>query len=196
MSSINYDISGKEYQTLMQYICNNSNIVSFSTENKIFFSNESMYEIYINKIEQFIKNVEKCIIRKRVNDSRFISTKIISEEKENYLNMRYFLKITPEITKILLKEEGLKSWRTPYLPQDFIFINDNAIKMITISHEEMCDIYCDNEQEYKILKNMGIKFYDEYNPVEEQKDRMWQEMALLQKNEINILKKEIENGSY
>lgn len=196
MSSINYDISGKEYQTLMQYICNNSNIVSFSTENKIFFSNESMYEIYINKIEQFIKNVEKCIIRKRVNDSRFISTKIISEEKENYLNMRYFLKITPEITRILLKEEGLKSWRTPYLPQDFIFINNNAIRMITISHEEMCDIYCDNEQEYKILKNMGIKFYDEYNPVEEQKDRMWQEMALLQKNEINILKKEIENGSY
>ncbi len=55
MSSINYDISGKEYQTLMQYICNHSNIVSFSTENKIFFSNESMYEIYTNRMEQFIK---------------------------------------------------------------------------------------------------------------------------------------------
>ncbi len=110
--------------------------------------------------------------------------------------MRYFLKVTPEITRILLKEEGLKSWRTPYLPQDFIFIKDNAIKMLTISHEEMCDIYCDDEQEYTKLKNMGIKFYKEYNPIEEQKDRKWQEIALLQKNEINILKKEIKNGSH
>lgn len=59
-----------------------------------------------------------------------------------------------------------------------------------------CAIYCDNKQEYKALEDKGILFDTEYNPVEDQENRKWQEVTLLQENEINILNKEMENSSY
>lgn len=71
---------------------------------------------------------------------------------------------------ILLEEtKNLFSWRKPFLPEDLMFIKDNFIKFSMTSHEEYSYIYCESEQEFEKIKEMGVEFYREYNNEEEKK---------------------------
>ncbi len=52
-------------------------------------------------------------------------------------------------------------WLNPNFPEDIAFFRNGYCWLYSVAHEEICDIYCENEEEYEYLKLIGIEFVDD-----------------------------------
>lgn len=62
----------------------------------------------------------------------------------------------------VINEKDLIDWKYPNSLDNLCFIKDNYYIFFSISHEELYDIYCENEEEYEYLKSIGVEFYEDH----------------------------------
>lgn len=72
-----------------------------------------------------------------------------------------FLKTTPELKEYILENHDLYAWLNPKYPEDISFFKDRYCWLYSIAHEELCFIYCKDEEEYEYLKSIGIEFVED-----------------------------------
>ena len=71
-----------------------------------------------------------------------------------------FYKNDEKLKKYILSNEDLYLWLSPKYPEDISFFRDGYCWLYSVAHEEYCDIYCRNKDEYEYLKSIGIEFYE------------------------------------
>ncbi len=82
-----------------------------------------------------------------------------------YHSDTYTIKLTDSIKSELVNKKSLYDWHYPNSLEDICFFKDGYCFLETISHESLCFIYCDNNEEYEYLKSIGIKFFEkEFKP--------------------------------
>lgn len=100
------------------------------------------------------KNKENIILKKE----DIIPTGLIMEGF--HISTTYFLKLTKELQEEILSKNSLYDWCFPYSVEDICFYENGRCWLLSVAHEEICDIFCENEEEYEYLKSIGIKFVD------------------------------------
>ena len=70
----------------------------------------------------------------------------------------YFYKFSDTLTDFLLTNKNLYEWNNPYYPQDISLFKNGYCWLYSIADEDMCFIYCENEEEYEYLKSIGVEF--------------------------------------
>ena len=78
----------------------------------------------------------------------------------------YFLKITKELEHEILNRPDLyDSWCFPNSIENITFFKGEYCWLYSVSHEDLCEIYVKDEEEYNYLKSIGIKFFEDiYTP--------------------------------
>jgi len=93
----------------------------------------------------------------------------INEEDNQIYGTYYVFKLNEETKKILLNNaENIFSWCFPERLEDLCFIKDDYYWLFSVAHEDICEIYPDNEEEYNYLKSIGVEFWKDHY-VEEKK---------------------------
>ena len=101
-------------------------------------------DIYNKKIEKFMKELEKNFLK--------------VEYKADYRKEDvYYYKIDDYIKDRLLEAQRLYEWEFPNRLADLSFYKEEKIWMETITHEEICRIYTNQQEEIQKLQRMGLK---------------------------------------
>lgn len=109
---------------------------------------------YQYNVEHFINKYKDNIIKKlKYNEN-------IQTPNSRWESL-YVFSINENIIKAL-KDRNLFEWEYPNSLEDLCFIKNDYYKFSSISHEELYDIYCENEGEYEYLKSIGVEFYEEH----------------------------------
>ncbi len=66
-----------------------------------------------------------------------------------------------EENKELLNKKSIYDWCFLTSLEDLCFYKNGYCWLYSVAHEEICDIFCENEEEYEYLKSIGIKFVDD-----------------------------------
>lgn len=66
-----------------------------------------------------------------------------------------------EENKELLNKKSIYDWCFLTSLEDLCFYKNGYCWLYSVGHEEICDIFCENEEEYEYLKSIGIKFVDD-----------------------------------
>lgn len=123
-------------------------------------------------IEQILKYYKNDIKSKKIlsNNKKSIILKedIFSDVLGCLYQTIYTFKIDNGTTK-LLKNMRLFSEENMYNDsiiggclEDLCLYKNEHCWLDSVSHEDICDIYCDSEQEYEYLKSIGIEFYEDH----------------------------------
>lgn len=82
-----------------------------------------------------------------------------------YHSDTYTFKLNEEIKSEILSKKSLYDWSYPDSLEDICFFKDGYCFLETITHENLCFIYCDDKEEYEYLKSIGIKIFEkEFKP--------------------------------
>ena len=71
-----------------------------------------------------------------------------------------FYETSDEVKEYLLTNRNLYNWLNPKYPEDLAFFKDGYCWLYSVAHEEMCEIYCEDKEEYEYLKSIGIEFWE------------------------------------
>lgn len=110
--------------------------------------------IYENKVNEFIKDYSKSIFKKTKEIRNFG----FSFEKNTLHRIIYNFKIDNRSNE-LLKNKYLCNWKYPDELEDLCIYKNNRLWLDSVNHEDMYNIYCENEEEFNYLKSIGIEFY-------------------------------------
>lgn len=157
MFLINDTIKGDTYKNLIEYSFKKCNVVMFVTKKW------GLDELDVNKLNDTMNNLEvnfrKSLITK-INRPFWVFTECFnckySEDEFNNLFNVYFYKFSDELKDYLLSNRDLYKWLNPKYPEDIAFFKDGICWLYSVAHEEICDIYVDNEDEYSYLKKIGL----------------------------------------
>ena len=174
MLQIKNDISNKTYYKLIDYITNRCDMFSFFYPhyNKIIVTSKNSeiypeYEIGFESISQgeneYIQNVSNLQWR-----TDYIRKKIIkSYEDVEYVGSTCgcacqitIAQLDESIGGFFKSTGGLYDWRFPDMPEDLCFFSKGNCWLRSIAHEKLCFIFTDDDYEKKVLKKMGLKFYE------------------------------------
>ncbi len=73
----------------------------------------------------------------------------------------YYMKLDKHIKQEILNKNSIYDWRFPTSLEDLCFYKNDYCWLYSVAHEEICDIFCENEEEYEYLKSIGIEFVDD-----------------------------------
>ena len=73
----------------------------------------------------------------------------------------YYIKLTDDLKNEILSKGTLFNWHWPTSLEDISFYCKECCWIHTITHEKLCEIFCENNAEYEYLKSIGINFLDE-----------------------------------
>lgn len=73
-----------------------------------------------------------------------------------------------ELVPLLLAPKHIYGWRYPHFPEDLSFFSDNHCWFLSSSHEEEITIFPRSKKEYDTLIHLGIEFYDNYGPTQQE----------------------------
>lgn len=77
----------------------------------------------------------------------------------------YFYKFSAKMKEYLLSNNNLFDWRGPEHPENPSFFRDGYCWLLSDTPHKICRIFCENDEEYKYLKSIGIEFSDDkYSP--------------------------------
>ena len=95
---------------------------------------------------------------KNAENSLFIPNNIDYAPHQHYTKGQkfHYYMLDNEMKKLIL-EKGLKSWNTPYYPEDIAFYNSRSAWFYTISHENIFYLNSDNPQTIQNLLNIGCE---------------------------------------
>lgn len=155
MKVINENIENETYEKLIEYAYKKCDVVMFA----IYKYNKYYYE-ELNKRDEIIKKFDKYIVDiKDKNDWGLIyrdGMKLI------------FYRFEQPLKDYLNENKSLYRWDHPEFPSDINFFINGRCWLTSITHEEMCDIFVENKEEYEYLKSIGIEFLEEeYREIEE-----------------------------
>ena len=161
-------------QKRIEYICDKYK------DNSLIFDEEFMESAWKEdkKAFEFYKNryiygaLRQCVDEHLANKWLMkYKSNLISKKKE-YLadsisipkhesGVRYYLKLDEKLKEEIKSKSSLYDWDSP---EDICFFKDSKCLLETVSHEELCWLYCYSEDEYNLYRKMGIKFFnDEYD---------------------------------
>lgn len=130
---------------------NNLSTKKFNEErdNNIYFAIEYLrYSNYINKLKE---------------QYNIIPTKVgieYSSDNNRYSTV-YVFKLTKNIKKYLLNRENLYEWVYPINLENLCLFKGKRCWLYSVAHEHLCEIYCDDEEEFEYLKSVGVEFYED-----------------------------------
>ena len=104
-----------------------------------------------------------------------------SNEEFNNLFKVYFYKFSDALKKYLLSNCDLYNWLNPKYPEDIAFFKNGICWLYSVSHEGICDIYVESEEEYNYLKNIGLEFLEEHYR-DKFKEEIYLEKLLIENN--------------
>ena len=107
--------------------------------------------IYNYKTDEFIHKYKDIIVKK---EELLLTSGI-------HHSTIYYFKLNTDIKKELILKKSISKWQYPYSMEDISFYLDDYCYLQSISHEDICEIYYDNEEEFKYLKLIGIEFDNE-----------------------------------
>ena len=123
----------------------------------IVIKNSIMWLIYESVFNSWIYKYQKHII--------FEKDHII---KEGYLSKKirhsttYYLEPVFELKNELLNRKSIYNFIFPTSLEDLCIFKDEYCWLYSVAHEKICDIYCENEEEYNYLRSIGIEFEEDY----------------------------------
>lgn len=135
---------------------------------------DDYFQVFIKKNRR--RSIEGCIYRfiydhiTSVWLEKYKDNLIKSEKKffESGLNVGqeyytiYYLKLDSSLRKDILERESLYGgWCFPNSVEDISFFKNKCCWLYSVSHENLCEIYCDNEEEYNYLKSIGVEFFED-----------------------------------
>lgn len=136
------------------------------------------YNFKIDNLEEHIKESILFVIKYSIEmfmysktDEVFNNTyKKYKIKNCNYGDMEngvttYFFELNDESKSILFSKKNIYDWIPPFSLEDLCLYKDGFMWLYSIAHEDICDIVCENEEEYEFLKSIGIEFWqDKYIP--------------------------------
>ena len=123
---------------------------------KIALSNCIGYAYYNEVVRQWLNKYKRNIIYQK----ECIYDDIIPNKKIHQ-DTTYFLKLTEPLKKEILDINAIYTWCFPLMLEDISFYKDGYCWLDSVAHEELCFIYCKNEEEYEYLKSIGIEFVED-----------------------------------
>lgn len=160
------------YEKLIEYAYQKCNVIMFvAREDGLNYEdikklNKNMSLIQEKFSNSFIKELQRPLWVFHKSQKSLLN-KMSDIEFNNQFHI-YFYKFTNEIKAFLLSNPNLFKWLNPEYPEDISFFKNNCCWLYSIAHEEICDIYVENEKEFKELKKIGIEFYEkEYRKASE-----------------------------
>ncbi len=187
MIVINNSIKDAVYEELIKHAFNKCNVVMFVSkeigfnDNDITILRKNMAELENRFKNDFISQAKRpsWVFSKNINDNN-----TYSNEKFNNLFKVYFYKSSDALKKYLLSNCDLYNWLNPKYPEDIAFFKNGICWLYSVSHEGICDIYLESEEEYNYLKNIGLEFLEE-NYREIFKEEIYLEELLIDNNEVS-----------
>lgn len=70
----------------------------------------------------------------------------------------YGFKIDNSLALELMDSECVYEWKWPKRLDDICFLKNDRVWLLSFSNRNFCDIFCENEREYKYLQSLGIEF--------------------------------------
>lgn len=144
------DIKNKELNNLKndQNDCYNS---------KDVFESVIYWIIYQEKRAEFISKYNHKIIKKTNEINNWSEYK----DKKVIHSIIYMFSLDDDTKSIVLDNPNPFSWLFPNFLEDICFYDNDRCLLLTITHEEVCDLYCESKEEWEKFKSMGIEFYEE-----------------------------------
>ena len=167
------DVKNQKYKALMNYAFKKCDVVMFVFMDVGLLEDE--LEENHKTMNLFEKKFKKYILKHR-NGTHWVGTRIGYKELktegyydppgfEKLFNI-YFLKIGDPVKEYLLSNCDLFSWFNPEYPEDISFFKDGYCWINSVTHEEFCEICCEDEAEYNYLISLGLgDAKEQYIPV-------------------------------
>lgn len=144
----------------------------FDDEYYLKFENINIEDLKKGFIEQILTYYQNDLISKKIlskNKKNVISKKnIFCDEIGCLYQTIYTFEINNNTIK-LLKNMKFFTDENTYNDsiiggnlEDLCLYTNEHCWLNSVSHENLCDIYCDSEQEYEYLKSIGIEFYEDH----------------------------------
>ena len=89
------------------------------------------------------------------------------EDGVDYYNDIYYFKLTNKLKQEILEKKSIYDWLNIGSLEDICFYKpDGNCWLESVSHENLCWINCDSQEEFEYLKSIGIKFHEkQYEPL-------------------------------
>ncbi len=73
---------------------------------------------------------------------------------------KYYLHLTENLKQEILSKNSIYDWCFPLSIENIEFYKKENCRLLSVAHENILDIFCENEEEYEFLESLGIKFED------------------------------------
>ncbi len=179
-----YNIIISELKNSNPNLLKENSTININEIYKIYSNDTRIFDDeYYSKFEN-MKNLKKGFIEQVLTyyQNDLISKEILSKNKKNIISKKnifcdeieclyqtiYTFKINNDTIKLLKNMKLFTDENTyndsiigGYLEDLCLYKNEHCW-LNSVSHENLCDIYCDSEQEYEYLKSIGIEFYEDH----------------------------------
>jgi hypothetical protein len=112
----------------------------------------AFYKKDIKKLEKDLLPFQKYILKK------------IDKSNHNLIyrpNMYIiFYRLNADLQEYLLSNKSLYKWDFPNYPTDISFFKDGVCWLNSITHEEICNICVESEEEFDYLRSIGIELLE------------------------------------
>ena len=126
------------------------------------FSEDDRVSLIYKRRKTYIKNMIYWLVYeyKTTNWLRKFKTSIIYKKRKNSSYTTYYLNLTKDLIDDILSRNSFDDWNFPLSVEDIAFFKDKQCLLCSETHENMWDLYCKDQNEYKYFKSIGIKFND------------------------------------
>jgi len=174
-------IENDTYIKLIEYAFKKNDSVMFVARKDGF--NKEQIKTLESTVEKLKSTFQKQILKCR-NGGHWVFTLVGNkncgyneEDPAGYEDLFevIFFKTNNELKKYMLSNTNLYKWLNPYYLEDVSFFKDGYCWLSSVAHENICAIFCENEEEYNYLKSIGIEFFeDKFTPIQK-KDMYYEE---------------------
>ena len=142
-----------------EYICNEKQCVIKHIQN---FSEEYRKKLIYDRRKNHIKSIIYWMVYeyKTTNWLHKFKTNIIYKSCKDPSYTTYYLNLTVDLINDILSRNSFNDWNFPFSVEDIALFKNKQCLLCSETHENMWDIYCKDENEYKYFKSIGIKFND------------------------------------
>lgn len=128
------------------------------------------YHQRIEDIEEYMRNSIHFTIRYSLEMFMYDRSCEFFNKKYNNYNINnkttdcittYYFELNDESKNILFDKKSIYDWISPLSLEDLCLYKDDFMWLYSVAHENICDIACENKEEYEYLKSIGIEFYQD-----------------------------------
>ena len=162
------DYSEEFLNILFQQFKNNPEIFDEEYKNRYEKGDYSECHDLINRRMSIYSSVGRFLYEnvtetwlKQNSDNILFETKVFNKtlmSNKNHHSTIYYVKLNNKIKEEIMNKNSFYDWCFPKSLEDICFYKDGYYCLYSVGHEEICDIYCETEEEYEYFKSLGIEF--------------------------------------